>query len=97
LILKDSDIAADLTVRFGINCSPTVVKKVHEAFNMTTEGGDIEAFSNFVLQFYLKHFDHEEKSLDEYPELKTRVDWDFAVLAELAKFKEIEGTFFQCG
>jgi hypothetical protein len=73
-----------------------VVKKVHEAFNMTTEGGDLKAFSSFVLQFYLKHFDHEEKSLDEYPELKTTVQWDFAVLTELAKFKEIEGTFVQC-
>ena len=83
-------------MRFGRNCSPTVVRKVHEAFNMTTEGGDIEAFSNFVAQFYLKYFDHEEKSLDEYPALRTRVDWDFAVLAELAKFKELEGTFIQC-
>ena len=73
-----------------------VVKKVHEAFNMTTEGGDIEALSNFALQFYLKYFGHEEKSLDEYPVLKTRVDWDFAVLAELAKFKVIEGTLIQC-
>jgi hypothetical protein len=71
-----------------------VVKKAHEAFNMITESG--EAFSNFVLQFYLKHFDHEEKSLDECPELKTRVQWDFAVLAELEKFKELEGTFIQC-
>jgi hypothetical protein len=96
LILKDSAIAADLALRFGINCSLMVVKKVHEAFNMITEGGDLEAFSSFVLQFYLKHFDHEEKSLDEYPVLKTRVDWDFAVLAELAKFKELEGTFIQC-
>jgi hypothetical protein len=73
-----------------------VVKKVHEAFNMTTEGGDIEAFANFVLQFSLKHFDHEGESLDEYPELKTTVQWDFAVLTELAKFKETEGTFTQC-
>ena len=58
------------------------MKKAHEAFNMITEGGDLEAFSSFVLQFYLKHFDHEEKSLDEYPALKTTVQWDFAVLAE---------------
>ena len=96
MILKDSAIAADLALRFGINCSPMVVKKLHEAFNMTTEGGDIEALSNFALQFYLKYFDHEEKSLDEYPELKTTVQWDFAVLTELAKFEEIEGTFIQC-
>ena len=93
--MKDSDIAADLALRFGTNCSPMVVKKVHEAFNMITEGGDLEAFSKFVLQFYVKHFDHEEKSLDEYPELKTTVQWDFAVLAELAKFKENEGAFIQ--
>ena len=73
-----------------------IVKKVHEAFNMTTEGWDLEAFSSFVSQFYLKHLDHEEKSLDEYPALKTTVQWDFAVVAELAKFKEIEGTFIQC-
>ena len=73
-----------------------VVKKVHEAFNMTVEGGDIEALSNFALQFYMKHFDHEEKSIDEYPKLRNSVDWDFAVLDELAKFKEIEGTSIQC-
>ena len=96
MILKDSDIAADLSVRFGIHCSPMVVKKVHEAFNMTAEGGDIEALSNFAMQFYMKHFDHEEKSIEEYPKLRTRVDWDFAVLDELAEFKEIEGTFIQC-
>ena len=73
-----------------------VVKKVHEAFNMTTEGGDLAAFWSFALQFYLKYFDHEEKSLDEYPALKTKVQWDNAVLAESEKFKEIEGTFIQC-
>ena len=96
MILKDSDIAADLSVRCGIHCSPMVAKKVHEAFSMTAEGGDIEALSNFALQFYMKHFDHEEKSIDEYPKLRNSVDWDFAVLDELAKFKEIEGTFIQC-
>ena len=80
-------------MRFGINCSPMVVKRAHEAFNMTTEGGDLEAFSNFVLQFYLKYFDHEESSIEEYPALKTEVQWNTAVLAELEQFKEIEGTF----
>ena len=96
MILKDSAIAADLALRFGINCSPMVVKKVHEAFNMTTEGGDLEAFSNFVVQFYLKHFDHEESSIEEYPTLKTSEEWDNAVLAELQQFKATEGTFIQC-
>ena len=55
-----------------------------------------ESFSNFVLQFYLKHFDHEETSLDEYPALQTQAQWGNAVLAELEKFQEIEGTFIQC-
>ena len=94
--MKDSQIAADLALRFGINCSPRVVKQAHEAFNMTISGGDLEAFSSFVLQFYLKHFDHGETSIDEYPALKTTEEWDNAVLAELKKFKEIEGTFIQC-
>jgi len=94
--LKDSQIAADLALRFGINCSPRVVKHVREAFNMTISGGDLEAFSIFVLQFYLKHFDHEESSVEEYPALNTTEEWDNAVLAELQQFKETEGTFIQC-
>ena len=96
LILKDSQIAADLALRFGINCSHRVVSQVHAAFNMTEESADLEAFSKFTLQFYLKFFDHSETSLDEYPALKTTEQWDNAVVAELEKFKESEGTFIQC-
>jgi hypothetical protein len=96
LILKDFEIAGDLALRFGINCSPKIAKQAHEAFNVTTEGGDIEAFSKFVHQFYVKFFDHGETSLDEYPTLQTREQWDNAVVAELEKFKEIEGTLIQC-
>ena len=93
--MKDFEGHGDLALS-GINCSPMVVKKVHEAFNMTTERKDLEAFSMFLLQFYLKYFDLEEKSLDEISALKTKVEWDLAVLAELAKFKEIEGAPIQC-
>jgi hypothetical protein len=44
----------------------------------------------------VKFFDHGETSLDEYPTLQTREQWDNAVVAELEKFKEIEGTLTQC-
>ena len=36
-----------------------------------------------LLQFYLKYFDHEEQSLDGVSALKTKVEWDTAVLEEL--------------
>ena len=70
LILKESQVAADLALRFAMNCSHRVVSQVHAAFNMTEESADLEAFSMCTLQFYLKFFDHSETSLDEYPALK---------------------------
>ena len=34
--------------------------------------------------------------MNNYPALKTQEHWDNAVLAELEKFQEIEGTHIQC-
>ena len=99
LILKESQVAADLALRFAMNCSPNALKKVHGAFGMTAEDlGDYEAFANFSLQFYLKYFDSKFEEIEEYPTLKTEEQWDAAVLVELQKFKdkESEGAFIQC-
>jgi len=44
LMLKDFLIAADLTVRFGINCSPEVFCTVHRALSIGQDGVDILVF-----------------------------------------------------
>ena len=98
-MLKDFQIAADLTLRFGINCSTEVFCTVSRAFNLSSKDeGDVnlEAFSRFVYKFYMKHFGDKEKVRDAYSALNTEEQWDNAVLAELEKFQENEGKHIQC-
>lgn len=54
---------------------------------MSETGGNYEEFAKFCLQFHMKHYDHSEEQLEEYPELKEK-SWDQAVLKELQTFRE---------
>ena len=94
LMLKDFQIAADLTLRFGINCSDEVFCTVHRALSIGQDGVDIEVFLRFAYKFYLKYFGDKDKLHDAYSALKTKEQWDNAVLEELEKF--IEGILNQC-
>ena len=91
LLLKESQIAKDLALRFAAYCSPRVLKQLHNAFNMTEEGGNYVAFSKFCVKFHQEHFDHDEVGLDEYPTLQSQADWDNAVTAAVASNDKIEG------
>ena len=75
-------------LQLAFNCSGRILKQVHAAFQMTTEGGDYEGFAEYCKMFWSKYYE-SSASLDT---LKTQVQWDTAALLILKNYEEQEGT-----
>jgi hypothetical protein len=89
--------AADTAMQLAVYCSAEVLRSVHHEYNLHIEGREDNAgMLKFCKTFYMKYYDHDFQSLDEYVLGRDVKQWDKAALETLHELKSIQRGKFVC-
>ena len=84
-------------MQLAVYCSPVVLRSVHHEYNLHIAGReDNEGMLKFCKVFYMKYYDHDMQSLDEFVLGRDLKQWDKAALETLHELKSIQRGKFLC-